>query len=1106
MTETLRDWLVSLDLAHLTGLFEEHQVTLRDLPLLQDDDLKELGVALGPRRRILHAIAKSVALEEFARPDMLSDEPSFDEAERRQLTVMFCDLVGSTEMSLRMDPEDLRDLMRRYQDVVAGSVVRYGGHVANFLGDGVLAYFGWPHAHEDQAERAVWAGLDATDAVALVRYTDEETLHARVGIATGQVVVGHITSAAAAETEAVTGQTPNLAARLQGVALPNQVIIDTTTRQLVGGTFEFRDLGRRHLKGFAERQPIWRVIGTADAATRYEAGHQSGISPIVGRVAEREVLEDCWDRARAGAGQAVVIGGEAGIGKSRLVQALRDQVASQDHYRLRYQCVARLTDRAFHPIIQTLEHASGIAAKDSSNEKLEKLEAMLEYAGDDVATVAPLFASLLSIPGEARYGPLDLTPERLRDRIMDALVRQLILLSRQRPVLVIMEDVHWIDPTTETLIGRVLDGIADRPVMIVITHRLTYRPPWLKRDNIRTLLIDRLDRRESEALVASIGAELPQETIERIAARAEGVPLYLEEVTKNIIEAGLGQEMEVESSAIPDSLQASLMARLDNLNSTKQLLQIGAVIGRTFSHELISKVAGRSDDELHRDLERSANAGLIRSRDEGGSTVYMFRHALFQDAAYATLLRSRRRYLHSQIADVLRRDFPRQAEAEPEVMANHFALADRAGEAAEYWLAAGRRAGQRSAHLEAISSLNKALAQLELLDPTDDRDGREFETRLTLGASLIAAEGWAAPDVQDNYERAMVLSQSVGDIHQKVNALRGLTNVAFLKGQISVARTSADRELEIGREEDDLTLMMGGHRAVGMCAFFAGDFRTAREHLRHNNAIYDRDQHGAQKFLQGTDPAVIGMSVLSWTDWFLGDGEAARNGIEAALRHAQDLDHPFSLAYGESLAASVYQVLAEPATVLAHAEKGIALAEENDYPYWLAWSTIMRGWAVAALGEADRGIDILNDGLAAYEATGARQIKPYVLTLLAEMYGWAKRPADGLACLDHACGSGNETDVRFYEAEAFRQRGEFHRLAARSDGVADYREALSVSERQQSPTLILRAAVGLAKAELSIGRIDEARAALSAGMESAGLADENPDMKNARTLFAELRD
>ncbi|MBT4046509.1 MAG: AAA family ATPase [Rhodospirillaceae bacterium] len=961
MTDNIRDWLTTLELEHWGDVFEANHVALRDVALLTDNDLKDLGLPLGPRRRIANAAAMLGAIS--AIEPKVGEYPISKVEERRLLTIMFCDLVGSTELSQRLDPEILRNVMRLYQDAVVGAITQYGGHVAKFLGDGVLAYFGWPRAYEDQAERAVRAALDAARAVRTIEQPGGGVLSARLGIATGQVVVGDLEGDAALEEQAVTGQTPNLAARLQGVAEPGQVVIGATTHRLVGANFAMQDLGLHLLKGFAEPVAAWQVTGEGGAESRFEAAHGPHLGPIFGRGHELSVLQQSWQAAKEGAGQVVLLSGEAGIGKSRLALALREHIADQAHFHLGFQCSAHHTNTGLYPVIQRLERTARFAPEDTDSQKRAKLDNLLRLGSEDITETGPLLAALMSLPEEGRSPSPGQTAQQRRKNTIAALNQQLIDLSRQQPVLFCLEDAHWIDPTTEALLIETMALIQAAPVLMLITHRPSYTFPVRNFPNLISMDLNRLDRAESLEIAASIGSGvLPRQMIEGIAERADGIPLYIEELTKSVLEAETSGNDGVDGGAIeaiPTSLQASLIARLDRLGSAREVVQIGAVIGRSFPYDLAAAVLGGSHAASQAALERAVDAELISCRGIPPEAIYSFKHSLVQDTAYETLLRSTCQRYHGRVADVLLHEFPARALAEPEVVARHFSAGKQPRKAVDHWFEAGQRANERSELVEAVSNLRQGLSELLQLEEGPVRSEQELDFRLALGASLLAVEGWSAASVEANYQRAYVLSQSSDDSAKKVNVLRGLGNVFFLKGEVGKSRELAQRQLSIALAEDNRDLAMGGYRSVGMCSFFTGDFSAALADLQRANEIYDPASHGMQKFSQGTDPAVIGLSMTAWVHWFLGDGAAARDNIHQALAHGDAIQHPFSQAYAHGLAASMFQFCREPDATRQHAEAAIALARQNDYPYWFGWAKVMQGWAMAALGDGEEGLAIL---------------------------------------------------------------------------------------------------------------------------------------------------
>lgn len=1060
MASEIRKWLDDLGLGKYTDVFAENDVDFDVLADFGEPELRELGVTVGDRKRLLRAIARLGHGDKAVSAGQATNErrPPAVEAERRQLTVMFVDLVGSTALSRQLDPEDLRDVMRRYQDAVAAAVNRFGGHVAKYLGDGVLAYFGWPQAYEDQAERAVRAGLDAVKAVTDVHIGNGQGLAARVGIATGQVVVGDLVGEGGRDVEAVSGESPNLAARLQQVAEPGQVVIGQATRRLIGQLFKVDDLGGHDLHGFDQKVQAWGVAGEMVSDSRFEAAHGTALTRFVGRTAEMQQLLERWRLAESGQGQAVFLSGEAGIGKSRLAQALNDEVKKLRHFRLRYQCSPLYANSAFHPIIQRLESAAGFTADDGNADKLDKLKTLLRISAERDATIIPLFAALLSIPLEGRTGELDLEPQKRRDLTIEAMVDQILALARVRPVLFVFEDAHWIDPSTAAFLAQLIPRIAEAAVFMLITSRPEFEFPWTGYRHQISVNLDRLDREQCIRIVQAVAErDLTNRVVNRIVARADGIPLFLEELTRAVVETGAAGNGN--GSEIPTSLRSSLTARLDRLSNARELARIGAVIGRSFSLALIAAVAGTSHDTAARSLDTLVMSGLITCQGVAPDATYTFKHALVQDVAYDTLLRRKRREVHARLADILLLDFPEQAETQPEQVARHLSLAGLPEKAAEYWLRAGQRAGAQSAHMEAIAHLQNGLKELERIQPAVSRDEREFALRIALGASLLTVEGWSAPKVAENYERAQDLVVSGGDVKKLFMAVRGLANVYFLNGEVENTRQLVDRLVAMALEQDDTAMQLLAYLAIGMCDLFVGEFEAALENLQRVDAMYDRAQHHALAFTYGTDPAVVALSGASWAHWFLGNLKQAKRSSDAALTLATAIDHPFSLTYAQSLAASLHQFRRDPDAVLELADAAIGNAEQHDYPYWSGWAGIMRGWALAALGNPQEGIDVLQRGFETYESTGARQIRPYILTMLAEIYGWAGLPQQGIGAVAEAFGDGNPSDVCFYEAEALRVRAVLALQIEAGDAGMYLARAMVLARRHGTRMLELRTAL-----------------------------------------------
>ena len=741
-------WLRGLGLEQYEQAFRDNAIDAEVLPELTDADLEKLGMLLGHRKRLLKAIVE-------LRPSTSHPDPSTDEiavqtraaepsAERRQLTVMFVDLVGSTALASRLDPEDLREIIGAYHRCVADTVAHFGGFVAKYMGDGVLVYFGYPQAHENAAEQAVRAGLALVDAVR--RLQQPEPLRVRIGIATGQVVVGDLITSGEGQERGVVGETPNLAARLQALAEPDAVVIGPQTRQLVGDLFEYRDLGAVEVKGFPEPIHPYQVVWESAVESRFEALHGATPTPLVGREEEVDLLQRHWHRAKGGEGRVVLLSGEPGIGKSRLTVALQERLQNEPHTRLRYFCSPHHQDSALHPTIAQLGRAAGFERDDTPERKLDKLAALLAAASPEDGA---LLAELLSLPTEGRFPPLQLTPQRKKEKTFEALLRQLEDLARQGPVLMLFEDVHWIDPSSRELLDLVIERVPRLPVLLLVTFRPEFQPPWTGQAHVTNLVLNRLDRREGAALVQRVvgTGELPSDVVAEIIERTDGVPLFVEELTKAVLEGGNAGIVLSRAAAtalnVPATLHASLMARLDRLGSAaKEVAQVGAVLGREFSYELLAAVAQRNAAELNAALDQLVGAGLAFRRGAPPQATYLFKHALVQDAAYGTLLRGKRQELHRRVADVLEEKWPEIAEAQPELLAHHLQEAGDWAGALDHWQKAGGAAVARAATREAVSHFASAIDCSRRLGDVSGGAERMTRLHLAMANALMQAEGY----------------------------------------------------------------------------------------------------------------------------------------------------------------------------------------------------------------------------------------------------------------------------------------------------------------------------------------------------------------------------
>ena len=846
--QQIADWLEKLGMSEYADRFAENKIDVSVLRHLTDQDLKDIGVALGHRRKMLAAISE-VAAVTASEPKVFEPEPKPQEtAERRQVTVLFSDLVGSTALSARMDPEDLREVISTYQKCVAEVVRRFDGFIAKYLGDGVLVYFGYPRAHEDDAERAVRAGLELISAVSA--FNTSVPLQTRVGIATGLVVVGDLIGAGEAQERGIVGETPNLAARLQGVAESNTVVIAESTRKLLGNLFELQDLGAREVKGIAEPVRAWAALRPSSVASRFEALHTTGLTALVGREEELELLLRRWSKAKTGEGQVVLLSGEAGIGKSRLTATLLERLVGEPHTRLRYFCSPQHTDSAFYPVIGQMERAAGFVYDDTPQVKLNKLDAVLAQTSTSKQDAA-LFAEMLSLPNDGRYPSLELTPEQRRQRTLEALTAQLARSARQRPVLMIVEDGHWIDPTSLEVFGRTVDRVKTLSALLIVTFRPEFDAPWAGRSHVTSLALNRLGERETATIIACLvgNKELPADVMAEIVERTDGIPLFVEEMTKAVLEAegeGAAQHTSV-ALAVPASLHASLMARLDRLGPAKEVAQIGAALGREFSHALLAAVVRKPEAELQSALDRLVATGLLFRQGVLPQVSYLFKHALVQDAAYGTLLREPRRALHARIAEALESQFTNIAESQPELLARHCTEAGLIEKAAGLWGKAGQRSLARAALVEGAEQIKRALDQIATLPTTPALRGEEIKLEVAF-ANALALTGDLVGG-KEHYDRALAIYDPAehGPLMTRSGRDVGVTLLSFRSGCVwqlgypTDSRSDAERAVNKARETGHAATLMYALSRAADTYTFCGDYVAAHAQLDELMALADEE-------------------------------------------------------------------------------------------------------------------------------------------------------------------------------------------------------------------------------------------------------------------------
>jgi class 3 adenylate cyclase/predicted ATPase len=1124
--QPIAEWLDKLGLGQYAQRFAENGIDLSDLRHLTDQDLKDIGVLLGHRRRMLAAIKELAgAVPATLQPTAETEPKAHDAAERRQLTVMFCDLVGSTALSARLDPEDLRGIIGAYHRCCTEAIERNGGFVAKYMGDGVLSYFGYPHAHEHDAERAVRAGLALVEAVPKLTTAAGMPLQVRVGIATGLVVVGDLIGSGEAQERGIVGETPNLAARLQGIAEPNTVIIADSTRRLLGTLFELQDLGTRDLKGIATPVRHWAALRPSLVESRFEALHAGGLTELVGREEELELLLRRWSKAKTSEGQVVLLSGEAGIGKSRVSATLLERLATEPHTRLRYFCSPHHTDSALYPIIGQMERAAGLTHEDTPQTKLDKLDAVLAQTSTSIED-ASLFAEMLSLPNDGRYPTLDLTPQQRKQRTLKALISQLEALARQSSVLMIFEDAHWTDPTSLEVFSRAVERIETMRVLLIVTFRPEFDPPWIGQPHVTVMTINRLARRDVGTMIDRVvdNKLLPTSIRQDIIDRTDGIPLFVEEMTKAVLEAeseGAAQRTAAAvpspALAVPASLHASLMARLDRLGPAKEVAQIAAAIGREFPHALLAPLVRKPEVQLRSALDRLVVAGLLFRQGVPPHATYLFKHALVQDAAYGTLLRGPRQRLHSQIASLLEERFADRANAEPELLARHFSEAGEIERAISYWLAAGRRAVERSADEEAIHHLSRGLTMLETVPESAERDRQEIEFQLALGSPLTARRGYNSPVVGAARDRAIALCERLGDTRRLLPYLYGQFIYCLTRGRIPLALAYAKRCQSLATELSDQSTELLAHRVLGSALLEMGKFESARRELEFMLAEQYAEHDRALASQYVTAPRASGLAFLALTLWVLGYPEQAVAVREQAFAGAEQVAHPNTTGFVHIYAgAELSTLLGDMNHAKVYLEKVIALSEER-MPHWMGIGQLLTGWVLGSAGKVENGVSLMQAGWRLSEALFGEQTlveqclplgvhSPHFLSLLAILQASAGNGQEGLHTIERAKDMIVGTGEYLWHSDVLRIDGELRRLLGAPVEKAEecFVRALTVAREQRAKAFELRAATSLARLWGNLGRTADAHDLLAPiyGWFTEGF--DTLDLKQAKALLDEL--
>jgi class 3 adenylate cyclase/tetratricopeptide (TPR) repeat protein len=1113
--QRIEDVLASLGLSEYVSRFAEQGVDTSALRYLTDQDLKDLGIPLGHRKKLLGAIGELEGTAAYASSLATRSAPG----ERRQLTVMFCDLAGSTELSARLDAEDLRSVIGAYRAACAQVISAYDGFIAQFLGDGLLVYFGFPHAHENDAERAVRAGLDIVAAIPRLETAAQKQLAARVGIATGVVVVGDLIAEGASEGRAVVGETPNLAARLQTIAKPGTVVLSASTRRLAAGHFEYRDLGAVALKGLGERIAAWQALGPSAVESRFEAEHGINLPPLLGRHEEIELLSRRWRQAEQGEGCVVLLTGEPGIGKSQIALTFQQRLQAEPHIRLRYFCSSHHTNSALFPFISQLERAAGFERSDTTLEKFTKLKTLL--AGSP--SQAGVLANLLSLPPNDSLRLPEVSPQKRKETTLLALLAVLQDLAAGRPVLVVFEDLHWIDPTSLELLALTIQRLPELRVLLLITARPEFIPPWPNHAHVTTVPLTRLSRRLGTALVERVttGKQLPEPVMEKILAHTDGVPLFIEELTKTVLESGLLQEQDgryvldrpLPSFAIPTTLYASLMARLDRLAAVKEIAQIGATLGREFSYELLNVVAGLPRERLDEALDQLVRSELLFSRGEGMERVYTFKHVLVRDVAYAGLLKNRRAELHAAIANAFEQRFQYIIEAEPETLAHHLTEAGLIRKAVEYWLRAGKKAADRSANIEAIAHLQRGIATASHLPEDTAKDLLEFNLHFALAPCLIATQGPASGPAMATFTRAHELCKRLEDPAEYLQVMFWLVTASVVRGELKQAEEAIGILLRLAKRRDDQAALLNAKRGRAMILLFMGRITDAHEEIERAISQFDASSEPVRLAARaaGQDAGAAALALMSWTFWLLGRADKARVQIAAALERADAVQHPHTQAYVCYYASVLHALRGEFAIALKHAERCIALSEDHGFGQWRSLARAIRGISMTVL-------DTSSDTLALDEVRGAfndYRRAGYALGITALDVLWCPalllqhQPEAALEVIEQGLATAGHNSERIFEAELYRLKARVLLVRSGADARAEAQpllcQALTTARNQHARSLELRAAKDLAAFWMDQNKHAEATDLLAPIAASFTEGFDTRDLREAKALLGQSR-
>jgi predicted ATPase/class 3 adenylate cyclase len=1120
-------WLDGIDLGQYILQFSENDIDIDILPDLSEEDLEKLGVSMGHRKKMLRAISLLDSDESLDEPTgpihapLDAQQTVEARAERRQLTVMFCDLAGSTALSERLDPEEMRNILALYQKTCADIVKNFEGCIARYVGDGLLVYFGYPVAHEDDASRAVYVGLEIIESMRVINEENDNSsveLAVRIGIATGLVVVGDIGTGTEREKMAVVGDTPNLAARLQDQADSNTMVISESTQLLIEGLFEYKKLPVAQLKGITNPVQSYLIVSQSTASNRFEARATVGLATLIGRDEEIGLLMRRWRQACENESQLVLLSAEPGFGKSRVIKSFRDSAEPVPHQKILYFCSPFHTNSAFYPVIDQLERGLRFDHKDDSKQKVEKLVAVLCDLELSSTDILPALASLLSLPANEHDPIQTQDPQNLKNKILEALVMLVDAMASIGPVLMVVEDAHWIDPSSIQFLTLLIERLDKQRFMLVVTHRPEFEPPWSRYSQATLLQLNRLARKDCEMLLVNVcgGKLLPEEVVEQIVSRSDGVPLYVEEFAKALLVSSLLEdkgdiytlEGSLSSLEIPVTLNDSLMARLDRLPKAKNVAQLAATLGRFFSYQLIEAVSETDSATLDLALSELVSAELILQRGLAPDMSYEFKHALVRDAAYQSLLKSLRQQIHRRVAEVLKYQFPEIADTQPELLAYHYNEAHMTGNAIDYWLKAGLRASARSANIEAVVHLTDGLEMVAQIPDSTQRARRELDLYLAIGPPLMSTRGFAAAESEQAYTRAHELCKQLGTMQELFTVTWGLWLFNQQLGELELARKLSDDLLSMAKGMNDKGAQLQAHHAAWTTSYRLGEFTAAMLNTEQGNALYQFDEHRehAHRF-GGHDPGVCALYHSAKCSWFLGYPDRALAQAKSSIVLARKLSQSFSIALASTFTAFVHQYRNEFDQVLELTENIQSFCEERRVaPQCIIAAKILYGWALAAGGQTDKGLSCLQEGLDTFRSTRTKAHGAYLLMLFADICVRTGQAEKGLEVISEARDLLEYTRERTFEAEVYRLEGDLRLLVSAGDIAAEecYQQAMLVAERQQAKSLQLRIASSLARLWQNQGKSSEALELLTPIYQWFDQGSETTDLQHAAVLLSDL--